>query len=405
MNRPRLIIAPGKDKAILRRHPWIFSGAVRRKEGNPEEGDLVDVYSADGQWLATGHYQNETIICKVLSFDSPKVDDGFFRSRIESAINYRKRMGFWDNCQSTNVFRLVNGEGDNLPGLICDWYAGTLVMQAHSVGMHRIFPMLAEHFEELLQPYGLLSIYDKSGATLPQSQGGRDVAESTNQGFLWGEEQEEREVLENGIRMMINFVEGQKTGFFVDQRDNRQLVGSLSRGCRVLNCFGYTGGFSLAALHGGASYVETVDISKRAVELCERNVELNFGSNAPHRGVVADVIKYLSDFEVQNHKFDIVILDPPAFAKNHRSLQQGLKGYRSINQRAMEQIVRGGLLFTFSCSQAVSRDDFQTMLFTAAANAHRKVRIVRHLPHAFDHPISIYHPEGEYLKGILVEVE
>ena len=427
MNRPRLILAPGKEKALLRRHPWIFSGALlasplrhgsplrpangtsssgaRREDlcvASPSDGDLVDVFSSDGRWLAVGHYQNDTIICKVLSFDTPVIDDAFFFSRIRSAIAYRQRLGFFDSLkhssiqalkQSTNVFRLINGEGDNLPGLICDWYAGTLVMQAHSVGMHHLFPSLVGHFVDLLKPYGLLSIYDKSSATLP---GGCENS------FLWGEQLEEREVCENGNRMMINFVEGQKTGFFVDQRDNRQLVGSLSSGCRVLNCFGYTGGFSLAALRGGATYVETVDISKRAIELCNRNVELNFGPDASHRGVVADVLKYL---DAPVDPFDVIILDPPAFAKNHRSLQQGLKGYRSINQRAMERIAPGGLLFTFSCSQAVSPDDFQTMIFTSAANAHRFVRIVRHLPHAADHPVSIYHPEGLYLKGLLLQVE
>lgn len=372
-------------------------------EGKPEEGDLVDVYSADGKWLAVGYYQNDSIICKVLSYETPVFDVDSLRARLLSAINYRKRMGFFNTLNqssiksikhsSTNVFRLVNGEGDNLPGLICDWYAGTLVMQAHSVGIHRLFPVLAELFVELLSPTGLLSIYDKSSATVP---GGCD------NGFLWGEEKEEREVCEHGCRMMINFVEGQKTGFFVDQRENRQLVGSLAEGCRVLNCFGYTGGFSLAALHGGAEYVETVDISRRAIELCDRNVELNFGTKAPHRGVVADVLKYL-DTPIEK-PFDLIVLDPPAFAKNHRSLQQGLKGYRSINQRAMERIADGGMLFTFSCSQAVSPDDFQTMLFSAAVGSHKSVRIVRHLPHATDHPVSIYHPEGLYLKGLLVEV-
>ncbi|MCR5064600.1 MAG: class I SAM-dependent rRNA methyltransferase [Bacteroidales bacterium] len=394
MKRPRLIIARGKEKAILRRHPWIFSGAVLRKEGNPDEGDLIDVFSSDGSWMAVGHYQNDSIICKVLSFDSPEFDVKNIRARLISAINYRRRFGFFDtNNQSSDVFRLVNGEGDNLPGLICDWYAGTLVMQAHSVGMHKMFQVIVEQFVDLLQPMGLLSIYDKSSATLP---GGCE------NGFLWGEEQEEREVCENGCRLNINFAEGQKTGFFVDQRENRQLVGSLARGRRVLNCFGYTGGFSLAALRGGAEYVETVDISRRAIDLCNRNVELNFGADAHHKGVVADVLKYLdSPFE---NPFDLIILDPPAFAKNHRSLQQGLKGYRSINQRAMEKIADGGLLFTFSCSQAVSPDEFQTMLFSAAMAAHKSVRIVRHLPHAVDHPVSIYHPEGLYLKGLLVEV-
>lgn len=395
MNRARLILNAGKDKAVMRRHPWIFSGAVKRIDGAPAEGDIVDVYSSDGRWLATGHYQNDSIICKVLSFDKEDVGADYFKQLLKSAIEYRKRMGFFEGDENT-VFRVVNGEGDSLPGLICDWYNGTLVMQAHSVGMHRIFPQLSEMFVELMGNYGVKSIFDKSSSTVP---GG------CNDGYLWGEKVEEREVMENGIRLRINFFEGQKTGFFVDQRENRQLVGSLAEGHRVLNCFGYTGGFSLAALHGGAEYVETVDISKKAIDLCNRNVALNFGEESAasrHKGVVADVLKYLDTID---DSFDLVILDPPAFAKNHRSLQQGLKGYRSINQKAIGKIRKGGLLFTFSCSQAVSRDDFQTMVFTSSALAGRKVRVVRQLPHAMDHPVSIYHPEGEYLKGLLLEIE
>lgn len=446
MSRPQLVIAPGKEKALLRRHPWIFSGAVKRIVGEPQEGDLVDIVDARGQWMATGHYQNDSIICKVLSFDSPTVDGDFFRRRLASAIAYRRRLGFFDYLAApdrsplTNVFRLVHAEGDMLPGLVADWYNGVLVLQAHSVGMHRQFPLLCSLCVELLQPLGLTSIFDKSANTVP---GGSTDA------YLWGGEPDEWEISESDNRMLINFFEGQKTGFFVDQRENRALVQQLSRGHRVLNCFGYTGGFSLAALRGGAEYVETVDISKKAIELCNRNVELNFGSDAPHKGTVADVLKYLEtksrrDEESKSRRvgesesrrdeeryplptthyplstthyplstthyplstpFDFIILDPPAFAKNHRSLQQGLKGYRSINQRALEVLPAGGLLMTFSCSQAVSRDDFQTMVFTAAMNARRSVRIVRQLPHAADHPVSICHPEGEYLKGLLLQVE
>ena len=390
MTRPQLIIAAGKEKALLRHHPWVFSGAVKRTLGNPQEGDLVDVCSADGQWLATGHYQQDSIVCKVLSFDTPQVDAEYLRARIRSAIAYRKRFGFFDGGE-TNVFRLVHAEGDRLPGLVCDWYNGVLVMQAHSVGMHRLFPMLTQLFVDELGGYGLQSVFDKSSATVP---GGSD------DGYLWGAEPQEWEICEHGNRLLINFYEGQKTGFFVDQRENRRLVGQLARGHRVLNCFGYTGGFSLAALRGGAEYVETVDISRKAIDLCNRNVQLNFGPSAPHQGTVADVLKYLGGGD-----FDFIILDPPAFAKNHRNLQQGLRGYRSINQRALEALPAGGLLMTFSCSQAVSKDDFQTMVFTAAMNAHRHVRIVRQLPHAIDHPVSICHPEGEYLKGLLLEVE
>ena len=416
MTRPQLIIAAGKEKALMRRHPWIFSGAVKRMVGSPQEGDLVDVCTANGQWVATGHYQNDSIVCKVLSFDTPDIDRDFFRQRLLSAIAYRERLGFFGiengelrienypgaaansqfsilNSQFSNVFRLVHAEGDFLPGLVCDWYNGVLVMQAHSVGMHRLFPLFTELFVELLGSHGIKAIFDKSSATVP---GGCE------DGYLWGIEPEEWEIVEHGYRLLINFYEGQKTGFFIDQRENRELVSRMAAGRRVLNCFGYTGGFSLAALRGGAQYVETVDISKKAIELCGRNVALNFGDEARHRGVVADVLKYL---DTVDDSFDFIILDPPAFAKNHRNLQQGLKGYRSINQRAMEKIKRGGLLMTFSCSQAVSNEDFQTMCFTAAAVAHKQVRIVRRLPHAMDHPVSIYHPEGEYLKGLLLEIE
>ena len=415
MTRPQLIIAAGKEKALMRRHPWIFSGAVKRMVGSPQEGDLVDVCTANGQWVATGHYQNDSIVCKVLSFDTPDIDRDFFRQRLQSAIAYRERLGFFGiengelridnypgaaansqfsilNSQFSNVFRLVHAEGDFLPGLVCDWYNGVLVMQAHSVGMHRLFPIFTELFVELLGSHGIKAVFDKSSATVP---GGCE------DGYLWGIEPEEWEIVEHGYRLLINFYEGQKTGFFIDQRENRELVSRMAAGRRVLNCFGYTGGFSLAALRGGAQYVETVDISKNAIELCNRNVALNFGE-ARHRGVVADVLKYL---DTVDDSFDFIILDPPAFAKNHRNLQQGLKGYRSINQRAMEKIKRGGLLMTFSCSQAVSNEDFQTMCFTAAAVAHKQVRIVRRLPHAMDHPVSIYHPEGEYLKGLLLEIE
>ena len=412
MNRPKLIIAPGKEKAILRCHPWIFSGAVKRIDGDPQEGDLVDVVDARGQWMATGHYQDESIICKVLSFDTPDIDADFFRSRLRSAIDYRARLGFF-NAKDTNVFRLVHAEGDYLPGLVADWYNGVLVLQAHSVGMHRMFPELVEILKEELKPYGLQSIFDKSSAT---------VSSVSADGYLYGPEPLEHEITESGNRLLINFYEGQKTGFFIDQRENRKLVQELAKGHRLLNCFGYTGGFSLAALRGGADYVETVDISKKAIDLCNRNVELNFGSDAPHQGTVADVLKYLvgsgqcvvdstrGQMLPTTHSplptpFTFIILDPPAFAKSHRSLQQGLKGYRSINQRAMEALPEGGLLMTFSCSQAVSKEDFQTMVFTAAMNAHRRVRIVRQLPHAMDHPVSIHHPEGEYLKGLLLEVE
>jgi len=405
MSRARLILCAGKEKALQRRHPWIFSGAVKRVEGAPVDGDVVEVCDAGGRWMATGHYQSgESIICKVLTFDSGESAlpiEELLRRRIRSAVRYRAELGFFGSA-SSNVFRLVHAEGDYLPGLVADWYNGVLVLQCHSVGMHRMLPLLTELFEYELREYRgypLKTVFDKSSATVP---GG-----GVEDGIIWGEELSEAEVMENGIRLTVNFYEGQKTGFFIDQRENRRLVEELSAGRRLLNCFGYTGGFSLAALRGGASYVETVDISKKAIALCERNVENNFGSGALHRGVVADVLDYLSEIERGDgaHGFDFIILDPPAFAKSHRTLQQGLRGYRSINQRAMEKIADGGLLMTFSCSQAVTLDDFRTMVFTSAMNAGRRVRIVRQLPHAMDHPVSVHHPEGEYLKGLLLEVE
>jgi len=394
MKRPSILLAKGKDKAVLRRHPWIFSGAVAKVEGNPLEGDIVDVFGYDGRWLAAGHYQQESIICKVLSFDTPDVNPeqfpDFWQQHIHQAVEYRRRMGFFANPH-TNVFRLVHAEGDFLPGLVADYYNGIVVLQAHSRGMYNALPLLAEMLRKELP---LEAVFNKSSATVP--------GKAAEDGFLLGEEHPEWEVCEEDVRLLLNFYEGQKTGFFIDQRENRKLVASVASGCRVLNCFGYTGGFSLGALKGGASYVETVDISRRAIDLCNHNVALNFGNDAPHKGVVADVLQYLDTVSGQ---FDVIILDPPAFAKSHKHLQHGLKGYRTINQLAMERIRPGGLLFTFSCSQAVSRDDFQTLCFTAAANARRRVRIVRQLPHALDHPVSIYHPEGEYLKGLMLYVE
>ena len=391
MQHYKLYLKEGKEKSLYRRHPWVFSGAVKKIEGKPTVGDLVDIYDCQKQYLATGHFQNESIIVKILSFDTPNIDYAFWKERFEQAINYRKRFGFFDNPNS-NVFRLVNGEGDFMPGLIADYYNGIVVLQAHSEGMHQNFSLFTDVLRELLGEK-LVAVFDKSSSTLPSG-------DSTD-GYIWGATPEEWEIKEDENKFIINFYEGQKTGFFIDQRENRALVSSLSEGKRVLNTFGYTGGFSLSALRGNAMYVETVDISKKAIALCDRNVSLNF-NNANHKSVALDVLHYLSEIE---SNYDIIILDPPAFAKNHRSLQQGLKGYKNINQRAIEKIKPGGLIFTFSCSQAVSKEDFQTMVFTAAANANRKVRIIKHLPHAIDHPVSIYHPEGEYLKGLLIYVE
>lgn len=391
MEHCKLYLKQGKEKSLLRKHPWVFSGAIGRITGNPSEGDLVDIYDSKKQYLATGHFQNESIITKILDFDSPTIDYKFWKERFLKAIDYRKKFGFFDN-PTTNVFRLINGEGDFLPGLIADYYNGIVVLQAHSKGMHRNFDLFTDILQEILGNK-LVAVFDKSSATLPSG--------NINDEYIYGEKATEWEIIEDENKFILNFYEGQKTGFFIDQRENRALLRSLSENKKVLNTFGYTGGFSLSALRGNAKYVETVDISKKAITLCNRNVELNF-TDANHKSIAADTIDYLSEID---NDYDIIILDPPAFAKNHKNLQQGLKGYKKINQKAIEKIKPGGLIFTFSCSQAVSKDDFKTMVFTSAANANRKVRIVRQLPHAIDHPISIYHPEGEYLKGLLLYVE
>ncbi|MBO4281968.1 MAG: class I SAM-dependent rRNA methyltransferase [Bacteroidales bacterium] len=389
--RSRLILKAGKEKSLLRRHPWVFSGAVQRVEGPLAEGDLADVHAQDGTYLATGHWQPGSIALKVLRFGNPCIDADFWRERVGKAIAYRQALGLWDN-PSTNVFRLIHSEGDGLSGLVADYYKGVVVLQSHSEGMHRAYPELLPLLRELLGNK-LRAVYDKSRATLPSG--------NAEDGYVFAEAEEPLEIMEFGNRFRIRFSDAQKTGFFIDQRENRSLLQSLAAGKRVLNTFGYTGGFSLSALRGGATYVETVDISQKAILQCNENVALNF-PHAPHCGVTQDVMQYLTNI---NKTFDIMVLDPPAFAKNHRSLQQGLKGYKTINQRALEKIAPGGWLFTFSCSQAVSWEDFQTMLFTAAANAKREVRIVRPLSQGPDHPVSVYHPEGAYLKGLLVYVE
>ena len=333
MHKPVLILKKGKEKSLYRKHPWVFSGAIHKTLGKPAEGDIVEIHDCDGNFLAKGHYQNDSIIVKVLTFNDEEINYDFWKQNFLSAIEYRRKFGFFDN-PNTNVFRLVNGEGDNMPGLIADFYNGVVVLQAHSEGMHREFGTFVKILQELINEQ-LVAVFDKSSATLPSG--------NSTDAYIFGSSPEEWEIKEDGNRMLINFFEAQKTGFFIDQCENRHLVRTLSQGKRVLNTFGYTGGFSLSALRGGAEYVETVDISKKAIALCDRNIALNF-DNAPHKSVADDVLKYLDTIDTN---FDIIILDPPAFAKNHRNLQQGLKGYKNINQKALEKIKSGGLLYLF----------------------------------------------------------
>ena len=399
MNYKRVTLSAGKEKSLLRFHPWLFSGAISYIENGTEEGDLVKVYSADGKHLATGFYQGGSIAVKVLSFRKEDIDEHFWLSRIKIAVDYRKDMGLFDD-QSTTIFRLINGEGDHLPSLIADYYNGLIVIQFHSIGMLRnqdyIIKALSETLGEKCK-----AIFNKSSSTLPK-KGGVFCRDQ----FIYGELQEDVWIAkEHGLNYIIDYKEGQKTGFFIDQSDNRQLLGRIAQGKRVLNAFGYTGGFSISALAAGAQSVLTLDVSKRAMELCNKNVEANF-SDANHKTEVVDVLQYLNELGSDaDQAFDVIILDPPAFAKHTKDLKQGLKGYRAINQRAIEKIARGGFLLTFSCSQAVKTDDFITMLFSSAALAHRNVRIVKRLHASCDHCQSIYHPEGEYLKGFLLYVE
>ena len=383
----------------MRRHPWVFSGAIERiSEGMTPlaEGDIVDVITKQGEFIAKGHYQIGSIAVRVLSFEQVDINAEWWAERIAKAKELREAMGLINNS-STTCYRLVHGEGDLLPGLVVDIYGRTAVVQCHSVGMY----LSRQHIAEAIRKaYGeaIEAIYDKSSQTLPfkADLGAID-------GYLWGRTSEPNAVvLENGLKFKVNWEEGQKTGFFIDQRVNRDLVRQYSRGRKVLNTFCYTGGFSVAALAGGAREVVSIDLSERAVKLADENVRLNFGDEAPHEAIACNAVEYLKDID---DSYDLIILDPPAFAKHHKVLGNALQGYKKINARALQKIRPGGILFTFSCSQAVSRELFRTTIFTAAAIAGRRVRIIGQLTQPADHPINIYHPEGEYLKGLVVYVE
>lgn len=396
MNAKQAILLYGKEKSLSRRHPWLFSGALKSVEKGVQEGDVVRVLSNKGDFLCVGLWQSGSIAIKILSFEDVEINYGFMVERVRKAVELRRLCGLFDDGDTT-IFRLVNGEGDFLPSLIADYYEGLVVLQFHSVGMWRLKEDIVGAFKEVLQA-DCKAIFSKSSSTLPKQSG-----ISAKDEFLFGSLPEDWFAKENGLTYRIDYAMGQKTGFFIDQRENRRLVGEYAKGKRVLNAFAYTGGFSLSALRGMAKEVVSLDISARAVEICEKNAEMNFPQNNVHSGEVADVLDYLDTLE--KGRFDLIILDPPAFAKHQRNLQQALKGYRAINQKAMEKIASRGLLFTFSCSQAVSKDDFATMLFSCAALSGRNVRIIKQLAAGCDHPQSIFHPEGSYLKGTLLYVE
>lgn len=396
---PKIVLRKGKDESLKRRHPWVFSGAIDHVEGagkNLAEGEIVDVYSHSGEFLARGHYQIGSITVRILEFSKREIDSVWWNERIRSAYEVRESLGLTSDPETT-CYRLVHGEGDSLPGLVVDIYGSTAVVQCHSVGM---FLSREQIKNAILDVYGerIKAVYDKSSQTVPFKA---DLGAAD--GYLYGEaESGEGEVLEHGHRFLVSWEEGQKTGFFLDQRENRALVGKYSKGRTVLNTFCYTGGFSVYALACGAKSVCSLDASEKAVELAARNVELNFGPNAHHTTVAADAMEYMKDLE---GKYDLIILDPPAFAKHHKVLGNAMQGYKRLNARALSQIRPGGILFTFSCSQAVSKELFRTTVFSAAAIAGRKVRILHQLTQPADHPIDIYHPEGEYLKGLVLYVE
>ena len=387
-------LKPGKEQSLKRFHPWVFSGAIAKADGKTQEGDLVNVFSSNGEFLALGHCQIGSIAVRILSFVPAEADYAFWKTKIEKAWNVRKSLGLTESSE-TNVFRLVHAEGDGMPGLVIDFYNGTAVIQTHTVGMFLVREMLVEALKEVLGDK-LKAVYDKSSKSLPYK-----AEVSSEDGYLFGKGGE-KEVAEYGLRFKVDWVEGQKTGFFIDQRENRRLVQQFAQNRDVLNMFSYTGGFSFYAMKGGARLVHSVDSSAKAIELTNQNVELNFAGDDRHEAFAADAFEYMRDIK---DKYDLIILDPPAFAKHRDAVQQALQAYKRINTRAFEQIRSGGIVFTFSCSQVVSKEKFREAVFSAAAISGRNVRILHQLTQPADHPVSIYHPEGEYLKGLVLYVE
>ena len=381
----------GKDESLRRFHPWVFSGAIQHVDDDVAEGDIVRVVTAGGDFIAVGHYQEGSIAVRVLSFRDVSIDDAFWAARLQSALQMRQAIGLAD-APTGNSYRLVHGEGDHLPGLIIDIYDRTAVMQAHSIGMHLCRKQIAAQLVSVMGTR-IENVYYKSETTLPYME--------PENGFLYGGSTDNVAV-ENGLKFYVDWLRGQKTGFFVDQRENRSLLEHYAHGRRVLNMFCYTGGFSFYAMRGGAELVHSVDSSAKAIELANRNVALNFPGDPRHQAFCDDAFKFL---DAADGQYNLIILDPPAFAKHRGALHNALKGYTRLNQKAFQMIEPGGILFTFSCSQVVTKDHFRNAVFTAAAQARRKVRILHQLHQPADHPVNIYHPEGEYLKGLVLYVE
>ena len=391
----KVYLKPGKEESLKRFHPWVFSGAIARVEGEPEEGEVVDVYTSKKEFIACGHFQIGSIAVRVLSFRQEVIDRAYWVRRLSVAKDLRRALGLIDNPQN-NTYRLVHGEGDNLPGLIIDVYNHTAVMQAHSAGMHIYRMEIADALTEVMGDV-IQNIYYKSETTLPFKA---DLL-ATENGFIKGGSPD-NVAMENGLKFHVDWLKGQKTGFFVDQRENRALLERYANGRSVLNMFCYTGGFSFYAMRGGAKLVHSVDSSAKAIDLTNKNVGLNFPGDKRHEAYAEDAFKFLDNM---GDRYDLIILDPPAFAKHRDALRNALRGYTKLNAKAFEKIRPGGILFTFSCSQVVSKQDFRNAVFTAAAPSGRNVRILHQLTQPGDHPINIYHPEGEYLKGLVLYVE
>ncbi|MBQ9470784.1 MAG: class I SAM-dependent rRNA methyltransferase [Bacteroidales bacterium] len=389
-----VVLKPGREQSLQRFHPWVFSGAIARIEGHPAEGDVVQVLGTQGNMLARGHYHSGSISVRVLTFEPEPIDTSFWQRKLAAALALRQQLGLL-NDHSTSTFRLVHGEGDGLPGLVVDVYGTTAVLQCHSVGMYRIRELLAQQLIALPRS-PIRAVYDKSSTTVPMRERLTPI-----DGPLAGAPPSTDMVLEHGCKFNVSWTEGQKTGFFIDQRENRQLLRELSHGQAVLNTFCYTGGFSVYALAGGARSVVSVDSSAKAVEATTANVNLNFGLQAPHQAIAMDTFEYL---RTHLEPFDIIVLDPPAFAKHGGALRNALQAYKRLNLAALKRLRPGGLLLTFSCSQVVDRQSFRNAVFSACAIAGREARIVHQLSQPADHPINMYHPEGEYLKGLVLQV-
>ncbi|MDR0745680.1 MAG: class I SAM-dependent rRNA methyltransferase [Mediterranea sp.] len=390
----KIYLKPGKEESLKRFHPWIFSGAIARIDGKPDEGEVVEVYTSEKEFIAEGHFQTGSITVRVLSFKQEPIDHEFWKRRLSAAYDVRKRIGLAADPVN-NTYRLVHGEGDHLSGLVIDVYAGTAVMQAHSVGMHIYRMAIVEALSEIMGDQ-IENIYYKSETTVPFK-----AVPFSEDGFLKGGSTDNI-AQEYGLKFHVDWLKGQKTGFFVDQRENRALLERYSNGRSALNMFCYTGGFSFYAMRGGAKLVHSVDSSAKAIELTNNNVELNFPGDERHTAYAEDAFRYL---DRMGDQYDLIVLDPPAFAKHRKAIRNALQGYRRLNAKAIEKIKPGGILFTFSCSQVVSKDDFRAAVFTAAAMSGRSVRILHQLTQPADHPVNIYHPEGEYLKGLVLYVE